>query len=121
MKYVINDNETKSTKKAIKKFGKTEISKLNNSLKGSFTITHFRKYDNHHEVDVEFDGELFARVYGFKDRKWYTSKIYAEKGYSKIKINKFIKTNLLNEVKTRCAYFGIDVKWVSNIKKVKWI
>jgi len=40
---------------------------------------------------------------------------------SKIKVNKLIKRNLLTEVRSHAAYFGINVRWVENIKKITWL
>jgi len=121
MRYVINDVETKSIKRAIKKFGSADISKFNTNLKGSFTITHFRKYDHHHEVDIEFRGELLGTANRIINKKWYSSEVYNEDGYSKVKINRLIKSLIWDDVKTRCSYFGINIKWRENIKKIKWI
>ena len=121
MGYVINDDEAKAIKKIIKKFSGTEISFTNGTLRGSFKIVNFRKYPMHHEVDIEFQGELFGKTSVLEGKRWFSSEIYGQKNISKIKVNKLIKRNLLTEVKNHAAYFGINVRWVENIKKVKWI
>ena len=56
----INDEDSKVTKKALKKFSKKDIMLFNKRLRGSFTIVGFRKYEFTNEVDIEFNGELFA-------------------------------------------------------------
>ena len=121
MGYVINDDEAKAIKKIIKKFSGTEISFTNGTLRGSFKIVNFRKYYSHHEVDIEFKGEIFAKTSVLEGKRWYSSEIYGQKNISKIKVNKLIKRHLLVEVRSHAAYFGIDVKWVESIKKVIWI
>jgi hypothetical protein len=121
MASVIRDESTKAIKKALKKFSNVEISVTNGTLRGSFKIKNFRKYPMHHEIDVEFKGELFAKTSVLEGKKWYSSEIYGQKNISKIKVNKLIKRNLLFEVRSHAAYFGIDVRWVENIKKVIWI
>jgi hypothetical protein len=121
MASVIRDEITKSIKKALKKFSGNDISLTNGTLRGSFKIKNFRKYPMHHEVDIEFKGELFAKTSVLDGKRWYSSEIYGQKNISKIKVNKLIKRHLLFEVRSHAAYFGIDVRWVENIKKVTWI
>jgi hypothetical protein len=121
MKHVINDDEAKAIKKTVKKFSGNDISFTNGTLRGSFKITNFRKYPMHHEVDVEFNGELFAKISVLEGRRWLSSEIYGQKNISKIKVNKLIKKNILSEVRTNAAYFGIEIKWIDNIKKITWI
>ena len=75
----------------------------------------------HHEIDVEFKGELFGKISVFEGKRWLSSEIYGQKNISKIKVNKLIKKYLLKEVKSHAAYFGINVKWVESIKKITWI
>ena len=121
MASVIRDESTKAIKKALKKFSGNDISLTNGTLRGSFKIKNFRKYPMHHEVDIEFNGEIFAKTSVLEGKRWYSSEIYGQKNISKIKVNKLIKRYLLVEVKSHAAYFGIDVKWVESIKKVTWI
>jgi hypothetical protein len=121
MGYVINDDEAKAIKKLIKKFSGTDISFTNGTLRGSFKIVNFRKYPMHHEVDIEFKGEVFAKTSVLDGKRWFSSEIYGQKNISKIKVNKLIKRNLLTEVRSHAAYFGINVRWVENIKKITWL
>ena len=121
MASVIRDESTKAIKKALKKFSGNDISLANGTLRGSFKIKNFRKYPMHHEVDIEFKGELFAKTSVLEGKRWYSSEIYGQKNISKIKVNKLIKRHLIVEVRSYAAYFGIDVKWVENLKKVTWL
>lgn len=121
MRQVINDDNTKAIKKTIKKFSGNDISITNGILRGSFKITNFRKYLMHHEVDVEFKGELFAKTSVLDGKKWLSSEIYGQKNISKIKVNKLIKKHLLSEVKIHAAYFGISIRYLENLKKVTWV
>jgi hypothetical protein len=120
-RYVITNDETKVTKKLLKKFPDAEISVHNERLKGSFKITHYRKYVFREEVDIEFNGELFAMRSSLDGRKWHKSDIYNERCTSKIKVNKMIRRSLFNEVKHYCAYFGISLRYAEDLKKVKWV
>jgi len=118
---VIRDESTKAIKKALKKFSGNDISLTNGTLRGSFKIKNFRKYPMHHEVDIEFKGELFAKTSVLEGKRWYSSEIYGQKNISKIKVNKLIKRHIRVATRSHAAYFAIDVKWVESIKKVIWI
>lgn len=117
-RYVLSNDEIKSIKKILKKHPEREITPNACSLRGSFVITGFRRYSYHDEVDIELRGEIFAR-YGWNGNGWHSSNIMGNA--SIIRVNKIIRKNILNEVKTYCAYFGIEIKFVENIKKVKWV
>ena len=120
-RYVINDVESKGIKKIIKKFSNKDICSSNSRLKGSFTIKNFRKYPIRHEVDIEFKGELKASTGIYSGSKWHNSEILDKKGISKIKVNKLIKRNIFHEVKQQAAYFGIEIRFIEEIKKIKWL
>jgi hypothetical protein len=120
-RYVINDIESKAIKKIIKKFSNRDICQLNSRLRGSFTITNFRKYPIRHEVDIEFKGELKASTGVYSGTEWFKSEIYGQQGISKIKVNKLIKRHIFQEVKQQAAYFGIEIKFIDEIKKIKWL
>jgi hypothetical protein len=117
----INDEDLKATKKALKKFSKKDITLFNKKLRGSFNIVGFRKYEFNDEVDIEFNGELFAVYYSSTGPTWFKSDIYNEKGVSKVKVNKLIKRLIFNEVKDHAAYFGIKLRYTGEIKKIKWV
>ena len=117
----ISDDDSKAIKKSLKKFSKREIASFNDRLRGSFTIVGFRKYQFTNEVDIEFNGEICARHNSFGNAKWFKSDIYGQNGVSKIKVNKLIKRAIFNEVKDQAAYFGINLRYMTEIKKVNWI
>jgi hypothetical protein len=117
----ISDDDSKVIKKSLKKFSKREIASFNDRLRGSFTIVGFRKYQFINEVDIEFNGEISARTNSFSNSEWFKSDIYGKKGISKIKVNKLIKRSIFKEVKAQAAYFGINLKYVEEIKKINWI
>ena len=37
-----------------------------------------------------------------------------------VKLNRFLRKSCLFEVKTRMNYFGVEIKYYDNIKKIKW-
>jgi hypothetical protein len=117
----ISDDDSKAINKSLKKFSKREIASFNDRLRGSFTIVGFRKYQFTNEVDIEFNGDLCARTNSFVDTEWFKSDIYGNKGISKIKVNKLIKRSIFNEVKDQAAYFGINLRYITEIKKINWI
>jgi len=117
----ITDDESKAIKKLVKKFSKREIASFNDRLRGSFTIVGFRKYQFTNEVDIEFNGEICAKHSSLAVLTWFKSDIYNQKSVSKIKVNKLIKRAIFNEVKDQAAYFGINLRYVTEIKKINWI
>ena len=117
----INNEDSKVTKKLLKKFSKKDIASFNDKIRGSFNIVGFRKYQFTNEVDIEFNGEICARHNSFGNAKWFKSDIYGQNGVSKIKVNKLIKRSIFNEVKDQAAYFGINLRYIEEIKKIKWI
>jgi len=117
----ISDDDSKAIKKSLKKFSKREIASFNDRLRGSFTIVGFRKYQFTNEVDIEFNGEICARHSSLAVLTWFKSDIYNQKSVSKIKVNKLIKRAIFNEVKDQAAYFGINLRYVTEIKKINWI
>ena len=117
----ITDDDSKAIKKLVKKYSKKEIASFNDRLRGSFTIVGFRKYQFTNEIDIEFNGDLCARTNSFRNVEWFKSDIYGKKGISKIKVNKLIKRTIFKEVKDQAAYFGINLRYVEEIKKIKWI
>jgi len=117
----IGDDDLKVIKKSLKKFSKKEIASFNDRLRGSFTIVGFRKYQFINEVDIEFNGEICARHNSSAVLTWFKSDIYNRNGVSKIKVNKLIKRAIFKEVKDQAAYFGINLRYIEEIKKIKWI
>jgi len=117
----IGDDDSKVIKKSLKKFSKREIASFNDRLRGSFTIVGFRKYQFINEVDIEFNGEICARHNSSAVLTWFKSDIYNQNGVSKIKVNKLIKRAIFKEVKDQAAYFGINLRYIEEIKKIKWI
>jgi hypothetical protein len=118
---VITNDNTKSTNKLLKKYSEVEISSGTKRIKGSFKITRYRHYKFHDEIDIEFNGEVLAKYGSFDENKWFTSEIYSQKSWSKIRLNKFIKSSIYNELRNHCKYFGIKLTSHRYITKVKWI
>jgi len=117
-KMIIND-QTKATKKSIKKFSEKRLVS-NYHIDGSFRITNYRKYVNNDEVDIEFNGNLFGSISYFTGKSWLSSEILSSNNTSLIMVNKMIKNHCFNEVKSYCLYFGIEIYSPSDIKKIKW-
>lgn len=123
-RYVINDDMTKSVKKILKKHSKKQVSVNNEFMKGTFTVKTYRKYEFREEVDILFEGEIYAkyrRPLQPLTREWFKSDILRDRGVSKIKVNKLIKRYLFDDIQTYLAYFGIRLRFVEEIKKVTWI
>ncbi len=134
-KYFINmrskvlrkDNETKLLKKIILKHSK-DISTYNDRVRGVFSIKNIRIYDIHYfdkfvEVDIEFKGEILVQISSLKGDTWCDVSILDDEKYkvSKIRLNKFFRNRLINDIKHRLSYFNENIVYDYQIKKIKWV
>jgi len=120
MNYTVRDSSTLSTKKMIKKFSERKIG-CNDYIRGNFVIKNWRKYQFRDEVDIEFSGEIYAKI--VMESNWLSSEILTNKKrqVSKIKVNRFIRKKIFLDVKIYLAYFGINLKTYHDIIKIKWV
>jgi len=118
--YLIQDKTSKAIKKSLIKWGEFPIN--NSSVRGTVIIKNYRQYQFRHEVDVEFKGEIFVRVSN-ENRTWYDSTIVTcgKHRISKVKLNRFLRKAVLQEVCIRMNYFGVNIKEYQNVNKIKWI
>jgi hypothetical protein len=117
-KHVINNENTEAIKRVIKKYGITQIN--DKYAVGTATIVNYRKYQNHNEVDIVFEGKIYARING--EDQWLTLddiKKFGER-VSKIKLNRLIKESCLFDVRTRMNYFDVRIYRYTDIKKITW-
>lgn len=91
----------------------------NDSVKGRVNVIGYRKYQFRDEFDIEFIGEIKARVGG--GPQWVSSEILKRKNISKIKVNRFIRREIFKMLRPRVRYFSIELRWYSDIRKLKWI
>ena len=122
MAYLLRTQNTEALKKLVKKYG-NKVPIQNQYVRGTFTVKNYRKYSFREEVDVEFNGEI--HVMWARKRDWYDSSIMGKKdgkfAPSKIKVNRFIRKNIINSVSTHLRYFCVDVRCYSDILKIKWV
>lgn len=119
-RYIIQDEQTKGIKKALPKFGTLHID--SEKIKGGIRVVGYRKYSWGEQVDVEFIGKIYARVKWGK-MEWFDSSIMTNKDVkvSKVRVNRLIRRCLLNDVKHRLNYFGVNINEISQITKLKWL
>lgn len=118
MSKCINTESTKEVKGLLKKYSKN-ITVDTQYLRGEFKITSYRKYYFCEEVDVEFYGQIYVKIGSKKD--WFSSdEMKFVKNLSKIKLNRFLRRTLFNEVNRRCSYFNVTLHHYGNIKKIIW-
>lgn len=110
--------EIKSIRKLIPKFATFDIS--NNHVKGKVIIQRYRKYSFHQEVDVVFEGEIFVRIGRGQKTNWQTSNVLKQYNISKIKLNRFLRNSIYKDVSIRMKYFGADIRYSNDIKKINW-
>lgn len=115
-RYCFNTTETKSLKKFILNFSSFEID--SESAKGKVNIFGYRKYQFRDEFDIEFIGQIKARVDG--KLTWVSSEVLKRKNISKIKVNRFLRKEIFKVLKVKVRYFSIDIRYYYDIKKLKW-
>lgn len=116
-RYIIKDKDFQTTKKAILKW--PDIQVHNNYFRGVVKITNFRKYRNYNNIDIEFQGEIFAKINPLLS-EWFDKSILKKHKISKIKLNRFFRKKLLFDIKTRLKYFDVEISHYTHIKNIKW-
>lgn len=118
--YCIKSDSTKRVKKYLTKFGELKID--TDKIRGKILITGYRKYNFYEEIDLTFQGEIYARV-NFKKSEWYSSDILDGKNFrvSKIKVNRLIKRCLFKDLSRYLNYFSISIHNHCDIKKINWL
>ncbi len=116
-RYVITNEDSIAIKKSVKKWGELPIK--TDYMDGIIKIENYRRYKLEQEVDVTFEGKIYVKVYR-EPRNWYSSSILETHNISKVKLNRFLRKNVLFEVQLRMNYFGADIRDYYNIKKIKW-
>lgn len=118
-RYTIEDTESKAIKKLLVKWGEFPIE--NQGLRGTIMIKNYRKYQYRNEVDIEFKGEIFVRIFN-ENRNWHDSKILTSKkvSISKVKLNRYIRKTSINDIRMRMRYFGVNIDDYRYVNKIKW-
>lgn len=121
------DIDTKNLRKTILKFSK-DIPAVGERHRGVFSITGYRVYNSsptgyYIEIDVVFKGEIRAYISTLQIDSWHSSEIKKNKNYSisPVKLNRFLRGKLFNEINNHMGYFDAKIKYENSIKKIKWI
>ena len=121
-RYVIETKEAKEVNSLIRKYSQNIPIETSN-LRGVFSIVRHREYRWKSEVELVFEGEVFCNVLGKND--WYKSSLQNQKfekhRVSQIKLNRFIKKSILPNLRSHLKHFCVEVKWHSDITKLRWI
>lgn len=111
----------------VQKLSKKGVLVSNNQLDGVLKFKKIRKYKTDyswapyfHEVDVIFQGKIYASVGGKSE--WLNNDILTKSGISKVKLNKFFRRKLEDSVESFCELVGLDVKYCGSfkIKNIIW-
>lgn len=121
------DIDTKNLRKTILKFSK-DIPVVGERHRGVFSITGYRVYNSsptgyYIEIDVVFKGEIKATLSPIRPDEWFTADVKKNGGYhiSPVKLNRFLRGKLFNEINNHMGYFDAKIKYENSIKKIKWI
>lgn len=122
-RYVKKDDHHKQLTKAIKKGRSRSIKNISLTLDGEYKITQVRVYQYGVEVDIEYRGQLKGRRghYTPNGPEWFTSSILKSNGTSKIRVNRIIRREIFDDLKHYLRFFGLELRVLSEIKKVVWI
>jgi hypothetical protein len=116
MPTMIKCDHTKNLKKLILKWG--EIPVDDSSLKGTIKMVNHRKYQFTSEIDIVFEGEIFATINGRES--WIDSSFVTSHKVSIVKLNKFFRRKCYSHIKHRLNYFDILIRHNTDIKKINW-
>lgn len=121
-------NETQFLKSKVLKFSQ-ELKIKEQNIEGKIFIENLRFYNTSYginsrfpytlEVDVTFQGVIRARK-SSKGLEWFSAKILTERGFSKIKINRFIRKSIVDKIQNRLSYFGLSLNGYYEIKRINW-
>jgi hypothetical protein len=105
----------------IQKMNRRGVMVSSRQVEGKLKIKKVRKYKTEwswapffHEVDIIFEGKIYASIGGQSD--WLSCEILSKNGISKIKLNKFFRRKLEDSVESFCELVGLDVKSYGSIK-----
>ena len=105
----------------IQKMNRRGVMVSNSHVDGKLKIKKVRKYKTEwswapffHEVDIIFEGKIYASIGGQSD--WLSCEILSKNGISKVKLNKFFRRKLEDSVESFCELVGLDVKSYGTIK-----
>lgn len=117
-RYCLNTPEVKKTKRILSKYNQFEVK--TNRISGKVTIKNWRKYNYYNEIDIIFEGEIFAKM--DKKQVWIDSSVLKLPNISLILCNKLIRKYVWKDSKNFLNYFSISLKVGQfQIKKVKWL
>lgn len=92
----------------------------NKNLEGTFTIKNIRRYSfNFIEVELEFKGKIYGRV--GDNYSFYDSSLLSKQNISRIKVKKFLKKSIYQDIKNYLKLFSQDIHHYTDIKKMDWL
>ena len=122
-RYVKKDDHVKQLVKAVKKSRSRSVKNLSSNLDGEYCIKNLRIYQYGIEVDIQYKGNLKGRrgPYTLNGPEWYTSSLLQMNGTSKTRVNKLIRRNIFEDLRHYLRFFGLELRTLSEIKKVSWV
>ena len=116
----IKDKDTVILNKLFKKYDYSFNIYGRQNVEGSFKIVRYRKYPESTSFHIKFQGKILANFYG--ERDWYDSSILKNSRVSKVRINRILKQNIMNDLFSACDIFSLKYhKWTTKIYKLEWV
>ncbi len=116
-RYTVNTDEVKVTKQVLGRLGELKLEAKN--IKGVVKIVGYRKYVYRNEVDIEFTGTVYAQRRSVPE--WLPTELLKSTTFSKIKVNRLVRKYLFPELRCHLRYLGVELKYLTDIKKLKLI
>jgi hypothetical protein len=110
-------NESLTLRKVLKKYNSVKLLSRED-IDGDITISSVRFYGPMAEIDIEFKGKIYARKTLGKT-EWFDASVLPNA--SKVRVYRLIRRRVFPFLKTHLSYFDINLHYVEQIKKVRWV
>ena len=116
----IKDEDTVILNNLFKKYNYSFDIYGRQNVEGSFKIVRYRKYPESTSFHIKFQGKILANIHGKRD--WYDSSILKNPSVSKVRVNRMLRQNIMNDLFSTCDIFSLKYhKWTTKIHKLEWV
>jgi hypothetical protein len=109
--------ESLTLRKVLKKYNSVKLLSRE-EIDGDIIISSVRFYGSRAEIDIEFKGKIYARK-SWGKTEWIDASFLPNA--SKVRVYRLIRRRIFPFLKTHLSYFDVNLHYVEQIKKVKWV
>lgn len=110
-------NEALTLRKVLKKYNSVKLLSRE-EIDGDISISSVRFYGPRAEIDIEFKGKIYARK-SWGKTEWIDASFLPKA--SKIRVYRLIRRRVFPFLRTHLSYFDVNLHYVEQIKKVRWV